>query len=133
MSNIAKWLPKQNNDMNKIFTETRNIERELRILGKMFATNINYTQNTEHVSRCAWIKVNINKISISWSVHSNVKWKFPSPLCSFSKENLKLINVNTNISIWLMILYESNRDFFFNSLFWINDECCYPGFEWAGF
>jgi hypothetical protein len=55
MSNIAKWLPKQNNDMNKIFTETRNIERELRILGKKFATNINYTKNPENVSfsRCA--------------------------------------------------------------------------------
>lgn len=57
MSNIAKWLPKQNNDMNKIFTETRNIERELRILGKKFATNINYTKNPENVSfgRCAWM------------------------------------------------------------------------------
>lgn len=44
--------------MNKIFTETKNIERELRILGKKFATNINYTKNPENVSfvwRCAWI------------------------------------------------------------------------------
>ncbi|KAG5685028.1 hypothetical protein PVAND_014231 [Polypedilum vanderplanki] len=48
MSNIAKWLPKQNNDMNKIFIETRNIERELRILGKMFATVVNYTKNPEN-------------------------------------------------------------------------------------
>lgn len=53
MSNIAKWLPKQNNDMNKIFTETKKIERELRILGKKFATNINYTKNPENVSYCA--------------------------------------------------------------------------------
>lgn len=48
--NISKWLPKQNNDMNKIFTETRNIERELRILGKMFATNINYKNPDYYVS-----------------------------------------------------------------------------------
>ncbi|CAO1395618.1 unnamed protein product [Diamesa serratosioi] len=40
--NISKWLPKKNNDINRIFMETRNIERELRILGKKFATNINY-------------------------------------------------------------------------------------------
>lgn len=48
--NIAKWLPKQNNDMNKIFTHTRNIERELRILGKKFATNINYKNPDYYVS-----------------------------------------------------------------------------------
>lgn len=64
--NIAKWLPKQNNDMNKIFTETRNIERELRIMGKQFATNINYKNPDYYVSRAlvifslrAWIKTNI--------------------------------------------------------------------------
>lgn len=48
--NIAKWLPKQNNDMNKIFTETRIIERELRILGKKFATNINYKKPDYYVT-----------------------------------------------------------------------------------
>lgn len=48
--NIAKWLPKQNNDMNKIFTETRITERELRILGKKFATNINYKNPDFYVS-----------------------------------------------------------------------------------
>lgn len=64
--NIAKWLPKQNNDMNKIFTETRNIERELRIMGKQFATNINYKNPDYYVSRAraifslrARIKINI--------------------------------------------------------------------------
>jgi len=55
--NISKWLPKQNNDMNKIFTETRNIERELRILGKMFATNINYKNPDYYVSMEALVTV----------------------------------------------------------------------------
>lgn len=48
--NISKWLPKKNNDMNRIFMETRNIERELRILGKKFATNINYKAPDYYVS-----------------------------------------------------------------------------------
>lgn len=39
--------------MNKIFTETRNIERELRILGKKFATNINYKNPDYYVSFAA--------------------------------------------------------------------------------
>ena len=36
--------------MNRIFMETRNIERELRILGKKFATNINYKAPDYYVS-----------------------------------------------------------------------------------
>lgn len=66
--NIAKWLPKQNNDMNKIFTETRNIERELRILGKKFATNINYKNPDYYVSRSrrGWIHAHaVDKSSFS--------------------------------------------------------------------
>jgi hypothetical protein len=50
--NISKWLPKPNNDMNKIFIETRSIERELRILGKKFATNVTHTHDPDYnVSR----------------------------------------------------------------------------------
>lgn len=65
--NIAKWLPKQNNDMNKIFTQTRNIERELRILGKKFATNINYKNPDFYVSRANRERENEN-----WNKSSNV-------------------------------------------------------------
>jgi hypothetical protein len=41
--NISKWLPRTNNDLNKIFNESRKVITELRILGKKFATNINPT------------------------------------------------------------------------------------------
>lgn len=49
-SNISKWIPRQNNDLNKIFNETRKIERELKVLGKKFATNINFNLPDYYVS-----------------------------------------------------------------------------------
>lgn len=55
--NIAKWLPKQNNDMNKIFTQVKMLERELRILGKKFATNINYKNPDLYVSSAECVAV----------------------------------------------------------------------------
>lgn len=39
--NISKWLPKQNNDIIKIFEQNRQLERSFRVLGKKFATDIN--------------------------------------------------------------------------------------------
>lgn len=55
--------------MNKIFTETRNIERELRIMGKQFATNINYKNPDYYVSRALAI------FMLRARIESNVSYK----------------------------------------------------------
>lgn len=64
--------------MSKIFTQTRNIERELRILGKKFATNINYKNPDYYVSfrcGCLWcekgriLKVN-HRLGLSGFIRS---------------------------------------------------------------
>jgi hypothetical protein len=51
-SNKSKWFPKaslqQTND--KVFGRTRNIERELRMLGNKFTTNINFNLLDYYVS-----------------------------------------------------------------------------------
>ncbi|XP_055644954.1 uncharacterized protein LOC129780574 isoform X2 [Toxorhynchites rutilus septentrionalis] len=39
--NISKWLPKQHHEVVKLFDQTRALEREFRVLGKKFATDIN--------------------------------------------------------------------------------------------
>ncbi|KAL9697043.1 hypothetical protein quinque_000484 [Culex quinquefasciatus] len=39
--NISKWLPKQHYEVIKLFDQTRALEREFRVLGKKFATDIN--------------------------------------------------------------------------------------------
>ncbi|XP_055548511.1 uncharacterized protein LOC129732056 [Wyeomyia smithii] len=39
--NTSKWLPKQHHEVVKLFDQTRTVEREFRILGKKFATDIN--------------------------------------------------------------------------------------------
>ncbi|XP_053696391.1 uncharacterized protein LOC128743756 [Sabethes cyaneus] len=39
--NTSKWLPRQHHEVVKLFDQTRTVEREFRILGKRFATDIN--------------------------------------------------------------------------------------------
>lgn len=54
-SNRSKWFPKaslhQTND--KVFGKTRNIERELRMLGNKFITNINFNLLDYYVSNAS--------------------------------------------------------------------------------
>ena len=51
-SNISKWFPKTVKNNDKVFERTKHIERELRILGKKFATNINFNLLDYYVSVC---------------------------------------------------------------------------------
>lgn len=39
--NTPKWIPKLNNEIVKLFDQTRNLERDFRVLGKKFTTDIN--------------------------------------------------------------------------------------------
>ncbi|XP_058825246.1 uncharacterized protein LOC131685499 [Topomyia yanbarensis] len=39
--NTSKWLPRQHHEVVKLFDQTRTLEREFRVLGKKFATDIN--------------------------------------------------------------------------------------------
>lgn len=48
--NLTKWLPKQHNDRLKLFQESRALVRNLRALGKKFATEINVDLPDYYVS-----------------------------------------------------------------------------------
>lgn len=48
--NISKWLPKQHYEVIKLFDQTRALEREFRVLGKKFATDINLDLPDYYVS-----------------------------------------------------------------------------------
>jgi hypothetical protein len=48
--NTSKWLPKQHIEVIKLFDQTRQLEREFRILGKKFATDINLDLPDYYVS-----------------------------------------------------------------------------------
>lgn len=48
--NTSKWLPKQHQEVIKLFEQSRQLERELRILGKKFATDINIDLPDYYVS-----------------------------------------------------------------------------------
>jgi hypothetical protein len=95
--NISKWLPKQNNDMNKIFTQTRNIERELRILGKKFATNINYKNPDYYVSaRCRYLWKGSRSINETKSSSRAIRiYWIRATRCSMRAHTL-----NTNCFAW---------------------------------
>lgn len=49
--NLTKWLPKQHNDRLKLFQESRALVRNLRALGKKFATEINVDLPDYYVSK----------------------------------------------------------------------------------
>lgn len=48
--NTSKWLPKQHHEVVKLFEQTRALEREFRVLGKKFATDINLDLPDYYVS-----------------------------------------------------------------------------------
>lgn len=50
--NTTKWLPKQHHEVVKLFDQTRALEREFRVLGKKFATDINLDLPDYYVSIC---------------------------------------------------------------------------------
>lgn len=51
-SNISKWFPKAASQQNsdKIFRRTKNVERELRTLANKFTTNVNFNLLDYYVS-----------------------------------------------------------------------------------
>jgi hypothetical protein len=48
--NTPKWMVKQDNEIIKMFDQTRHIERELRVFGKKFVTDINLDLPDYYVS-----------------------------------------------------------------------------------
>lgn len=50
-----KWIPKHNNDIVKMFEQTRQLERDFRIFGKKFATDINFDLPDYYVSFMAFL------------------------------------------------------------------------------
>lgn len=48
--NTPKWIPKHSADILELFTEARQLERDLRVLGKKFATNLNLSLPDYYVS-----------------------------------------------------------------------------------
>lgn len=39
--NTPKWIPRHSADVLELFSDARQLERDLRVLGKKFATNVN--------------------------------------------------------------------------------------------
>lgn len=50
--NTPKWIPKLNDEVVKLFEQTRNLEHEFRVLGKKFTTDINMDLPDYYVSKC---------------------------------------------------------------------------------
>lgn len=48
--NTPKWIPKHSNDILQLLEDTRYLERDLRILGKKFSSNINLNLPDYYVS-----------------------------------------------------------------------------------
>lgn len=48
--NTPKWIPKHSADMLQLFSDAPQLERELRMLGKKFATNVNLNMPDYYVS-----------------------------------------------------------------------------------
>lgn len=64
--NTPKWIPKINDEIVKFFEQTRNLERDFRVLGKKFTTDINVDLPDYYVSRLpAIIIVTSRKFSVS--------------------------------------------------------------------
>ncbi|ETN66672.1 hypothetical protein AND_001537 [Anopheles darlingi] len=85
--NTSKWLPKQHQEVIKLFEQSRQLERELRILGKKFATDINIDlpdyyeferllqQSRECFERSAHVQTRLIRMSAS-SADKNVERSF---------------------------------------------------------
>lgn len=48
--NTPKWIPKLNDEIVQLFEQTRNLERDFRVLGKKFTTDINVDLPDYYVS-----------------------------------------------------------------------------------
>lgn len=48
--NTPKWIPKHSADVLELFSDARQLERDLRVLGKKFATNVNLSLPDYYVS-----------------------------------------------------------------------------------
>lgn len=48
--NTPKWIPKHSEETLRLFDEARQMERDLRVLGKRFATNVNFNLPDYYVS-----------------------------------------------------------------------------------
>lgn len=49
--NTPKWIPKHSNDVVKLFEQSKQLERDFRMLGKKFATDINFDLPDYYVSK----------------------------------------------------------------------------------
>lgn len=58
--NTPKWIPKHSEETLRLFDESRQLERDLRVLGKRFATNVNLNLPDYYVSLNS--TKNLNKI-----------------------------------------------------------------------
>uniref|UniRef100_A0A182UHA5 Coiled-coil protein 142 C-terminal domain-containing protein n=1 Tax=Anopheles melas TaxID=34690 RepID=A0A182UHA5_9DIPT len=126
--NTSKWLPKQHQEVIKLFEQSRQLERELRILGKKFATDINIDlpdyyeferllqQSRECFERSAHVQTRLIRMSAS-SADKNVERSFFKILLNrkahlirqnLRKRNLQLIFIiNKMIKLMLAATYTS--------------------------
>ncbi|XP_035900175.1 uncharacterized protein LOC118506736 [Anopheles stephensi] len=126
--NTSKWLPKQHQEVIKLFEQSRLLERELRILGKKFATDINIDlpdyyeferllqQSRECFERSAHVQTRLIRMSAS-SADKNVERSFFKILLNrkahlirqnLRKRNLQLIFIiNKMIKLMLAATYTS--------------------------
>lgn len=49
--NTPKWIPKHSADILEVFSDARQLECDLRVLGKKFATNVNINLPDYYVSK----------------------------------------------------------------------------------
>uniref|UniRef100_A0AAG5CXJ9 Uncharacterized protein n=1 Tax=Anopheles atroparvus TaxID=41427 RepID=A0AAG5CXJ9_ANOAO len=126
--NTSKWLPKQHQEVIKLFEQSRQLERELRILGKKFATDINIDlpdyyeferllqQSRECFERSAHVQTRLIRMSAS-SADKNVERSFFKILLNrkahlirqnLRKRNFQLIFIiNKMIKLMLAATYTS--------------------------
>ncbi|XP_052867955.1 uncharacterized protein LOC128273922 [Anopheles cruzii] len=126
--NTSKWLPKQHQEVIKLFEQSRQLERELRILGKKFATDINIDlpdyyeferllqQSREAFERSAHVQTRLIRMSAS-SADKNVERSFFKTLLNrkahlirqnLRKRNFQLIFIiNKMIKLMLAATYSS--------------------------
>lgn len=57
--NTPKWIPKLNDEIVKLFEQTRNLERDFRVLGKRFTTDINVDLPDYYVSELLFLFVSL--------------------------------------------------------------------------
>ena len=74
--NTSKWLPKQHIEVVKLFEQTRALEREFKILGKKFATDINLDLPDYYVSDRLFFKKNYNILRFSLNIKEIMKNRY---------------------------------------------------------